>query len=569
MRYFVLATDYDGTLAADGCVNDETIAALKCLQSSTRKLILITGRELDDLQRVFPHLDLFDYVVAENGALLYFPNSREEKLLAAQPPEEFIQALRTRHVEPLSVGRVIVASWHPNENTVLQTIRDLGLELQVIFNKGAVMVLPSGVNKATGLQAALDEMKLSRHNVVGVGDAENDHAFLNLCEFSVAVNNALPMLKEKADFVTNGSRGDGVVELIDKLIAGDLAEVDVHVERHNVLLGNSFDGTEVNINLYNSTILLAGTSGGGKSTLATAVLERVAQQEYQFCILDPEGDYEEFADAVVLGDSDNCPKVEQVIDVLEKPQQNVIINLISVSVKDRPAYFAKLLPALQELRSRTGRPHWIVVDEAHHLIPASWNPASITLPQKLGGLMFITVHPDQIAPAALSLVNTVITLGKSPEQGIQQFCSVVNISQPQLPSQPLQLGDAIIWFPQNTQPLAFHVTPGHTERRRHVRKYAEGELEEDRSFYFTGKEGKLKLRAQNLILFIQMAEGVDEETWLYHLQRGDYSRWFRQAIKDEDLVKATEEIEKRPNISAQESREAIKAAIEQRYTLPA
>ncbi|MBW4565316.1 MAG: Cof-type HAD-IIB family hydrolase [Mojavia pulchra JT2-VF2] len=226
MRYFALATDYDGTLATDGHVNENTLTALERLRASGRKLIMVTGRQLDDLQRVFERIDLFDYVVAENGALLYSPTSGEEKLLGSQPPQEFIQTLRDRHVDPLSVGRVIVATWHPHETTVLETIRDLGLELQVIFNKDAVMVLPSGINKAVGLLAVLDEMKLSPHNVVGVGDAENDHAFLSICELSVGVANALPILKEQVDFVTNGNRGDGVVELIDKIIAADASDTE-------------------------------------------------------------------------------------------------------------------------------------------------------------------------------------------------------------------------------------------------------------------------------------------------------------------------------------------------------
>jgi hypothetical protein len=221
MRYLALASDYDGTLATDGQVNDETIAALERLRQSGRKLLLVTGRELDDLMSVFPQIDLFDLVVAENGALLYNPTSHEEKLLGSQPPEEFIKLLRDRGVDPLSVGRVIVATWHPNETKVLEAIRELGLELQIIFNKDAVMILPSGVNKATGLTAALNELGLSPDNTVGVGDAENDHAFLSLCACGVAVANALPMLKERADFVTAGARGAGVVELIDKMIASE------------------------------------------------------------------------------------------------------------------------------------------------------------------------------------------------------------------------------------------------------------------------------------------------------------------------------------------------------------
>jgi hypothetical protein len=232
MRYLALASDYDGTLATDGRVNQETVAALERLRNSGRKLILVTGRELDDLIQVFEQIHLFDRVVAENGALLYNPATREEKLLGAKPPEEFVKTLRDRGVGPLSVGRAIVATWHPHETTVIETIRELGLELQVIFNKDAVMILPSGVNKASGLKATLSELGLSPHNTVGIGDAENDHALLSLCECGVAVANALDMLKDCADVVTKGARGAGVIEIIDQMIASDLSELSPQLKRH-------------------------------------------------------------------------------------------------------------------------------------------------------------------------------------------------------------------------------------------------------------------------------------------------------------------------------------------------
>ena len=207
MRYLALCCDYDGTLAHDGRVDEPTLAGLEQLLASGRRLVLVTGRELPDLQATFPRLDLFERVVAENGALLYRPATREEKPLAERPPDAFVELLRSRGVAPMSVGRVIVATWQPHEHAVLEAIRELGLELQVIFNKGAVMVLPAGVNKATGLAAALEEMGLSPHNVVGVGDAENDHAFLSLCECSAAVANALPTVKETADLTTRPTTG--------------------------------------------------------------------------------------------------------------------------------------------------------------------------------------------------------------------------------------------------------------------------------------------------------------------------------------------------------------------------
>ena len=156
MRYIALACDYDGTIAADGLVDPSTLKSLQQLRESGRRLILVTGRELPDLLRVLPHIDVFDRVVAENGALVYRPDTRTETALGPPPRPEFVESLRRRGVTPLSVGRVIVATWEPQQEAVLEAIRELGLELQVIFNKGAVMVLPSGVNKATGLTAALE-----------------------------------------------------------------------------------------------------------------------------------------------------------------------------------------------------------------------------------------------------------------------------------------------------------------------------------------------------------------------------------------------------------------------------
>jgi len=223
MRYHVLATDYDGTLAHEGKVDQLTVDALNRLVASGRQLLLVTGREVKELLAVFPEVPMFALVVAENGAVLYRPATNEETVLCDPPPAEFVRTLQARGVAPLSVGRVIVAAWQPHETTVLQAIRDLGLEMQIIFNKHAVMVLPSGVNKATGLSAALTEMRLAPEDVVGVGDAENDHAFLGMCGCSAAVANALPAVKAEADIVLQKDHGAGVAELIDRMIENDLA----------------------------------------------------------------------------------------------------------------------------------------------------------------------------------------------------------------------------------------------------------------------------------------------------------------------------------------------------------
>lgn len=570
MRFYALACDYDGTLAHDGRVDAETLAALKRLVGSGRKLILVTGRELEDLLRVFPQAGLFARIVAENGALIYNPATRKEKVLGEPPPGELIQVLRAKGVEPLSVGRVIMATWHPHETTVLEAIRDLGLERQVIFNKGAVMILPSGMNKASGLKAALRELSLSPHNVVGVGDAENDHALLSLCECAVVVANALPTLKERADLVTRADHGQGVTELIDMMLATDLAELDPRLARHDLVLGTREDGESVRLNPYRESMMLAGTSGSGKSTFVTSFLERLVDHDYQFCIIDPEGDYDEIEDAVVIGDNKHVPDETEVLSLLEKPDENVVVSLLGAKLDDRPAFFQALFLRLMDLRARTGRPHWIVIDEAHHLMLTAWGGASTVVAKDLHGVLLVTVHPDHLSPAILSLIDTVIAIGETPGQTLKSLCEPIGQPPPASPNGKLDVGDAVIWFKRrHVEPFRFHAIPPRAERRRHVRKYAEGELEPDRSFYFRGPERKLKLRARNLEIFLQLAEGVDDETWRYHLGRGDYSRWFREAIKDPELAGEAEAIEKDEGASAEESRARMRELITRRYTAQA
>lgn len=224
MQYAAVAIDYDGTLANRGSVDDTAIAALARLRATGRALILVTGRELEDVRGVFPHLDRFDRVVAENGAVLHRPRTGETVALAPSVSAKLVDALRRRGIQPLSVGLVIAATRTPHEKAVLDTIRNLGLDDTVVFNRGAVMILPEGVTKATGLAVALKELTLDPRTVVAIGDAENDHAFLRLCGLSVAVANALPSVKEECDLVTRGMATAGVIELIDRLIETDFAD---------------------------------------------------------------------------------------------------------------------------------------------------------------------------------------------------------------------------------------------------------------------------------------------------------------------------------------------------------
>ena len=568
MRYLALVTDYDGVIANDGRPSSSAVSAIRRLRSSGRRVILLTGRRLADVIAVFPQLDNFDYVVAENGAVAYDPGARKETLLAKPPPAQFVERLKQLHVDPLEVGQVIISTWLPNQTTVLRAIQEMGLELDIVFNRAAVMVLPAGVNKATGMDHALHELGLSRHEVVGVGVSENDHSFLERSECAATVANAVPSILQAAAVVARGTNGQGLAELIDELIANDLCRVHAPLAQHLLPIGRRADGSDVTVPTYGLNVLIAGPSGSGKSNVAAGIVERLIRQEYQVCIVDPEGDYGTLPDVITIGGQHHALTVNEVLALLEDPRVMLNVNLLGIPLDDRPKFFGQLFPSLQAIRTRTGRPHWIVLDEAHHMLPGDWGHLDSALPKTLGETVLVTVHPDHLAPTVLRLVDVIIAVGPSPEKTIRKLADAIgqHLDWPSgLSNQP---GEAVVWFPRKGEtPFAIKCLLGSAERIRHRRKYAEGNMRY-RSFYFRGPDNRHNLKAQNLAVFAQIAEGIDEATWLFHLRRGDYSRWFRGSVKDSSLAEQAERIEQRQDLRPSETRRLIRSLIEARYTLP-
>lgn len=568
MRYLALVTDYDGVIARDGVPSEDALAAVERVRRSGRRTILVTGRRLDDLRQSCPNLSLFDCVVAENGAVIYEPRTREETILGEPPPTEFIERLKELGVSPLEVGRVIIATWLPHHMSVIRAIQELGLELHLVFNRASVMVLPTGTNKSTGMSYALRKFALSPHEVFGVGDAENDHSFLQGSECAATVANAVPSIRNLAAVVASGANGAGLAELIDELVANDFCHMHDRLQNHVVPIGRRPDGTMVSIPAYGHNILIAGPSGSGKSTVTAGIVERLLHQAYQVCVIDPEGDYGTLQDVITLGNRGHAVTVNEVLAIIEDPKITLNVNLLGIQLADRPEFFSQLFPTLQAMRTRTGRPHWIILDEAHHMIPADWSHGDRALPQQLGETVFVTVHPDHLAPSILPVIDTVIAVGADPDKTLAQFADVIGRPLVWPSGLSHQKGMAVVWLLRQAEPpFSIEILPGRSERIRHHRKYAEGDMRH-RSFYFRGPENRHNLKAQNLAVFSQIAEGIGEETWLFHLRRGDYSRWFRASVKDNYLAGQAERIEQRQDLQPMETRRLIRNLIEARYTLP-
>ncbi len=569
MRYHVVALDFDGTLAQGEQVHPDTVAALERLRDTNRRLIVVTGRELPPLLQLLPRPELFDCIVAENGGLLYFPASGEERPLAAPPPPELVAMLQERGVHPLSVGRVVIGTWEPHQDTVLEAIRTLGLGHQIVFNKGAVMVLPSGIDKGTGLAAALHALCLSPHNAVALGDAENDHAMFDLVECGIAVMNALPAVKNRADLVTNGDHGWGVIEIADRLLEDDLASCAPSNNRHEVLLGRQLDGGTIALPAPNQTILIAGPSQSGKSTITLGLLERLMEQGYQCCVIDPEGDYECLPQAVSVGDATRPPLISEIVQILDHPGQSVVVHMLGVPFDDRPDFYRRLVYQLDELRRLVGRPHWLISDEAHHLLPGYRSPAEVLLPQESGGNIFVTVDPAHLASEALQAIDLVIATGSEAGEVLARTALALDEQLPVLLPGESSERVAFLWHRgKDATATPMIVVPPKVKHRRHRRKYAQGDLGAERGFYFSGAAHECGMRATNLVEFMQIGDRLDEETWRYHLERGDYSRWLNDVIRDPELALAAQQLEQRSDLPISERRARLRRIIEAAYTLP-
>ncbi|OHV86796.1 hypothetical protein ORS3428_22360 [Mesorhizobium sp. ORS 3428] len=166
-------------------------------------------------------------------------------------------------------------------------------------------------------------------------------------------------------------------------------------------------------------------------------------------------------------------------------------------------------------------------------------------------------------------MTLVIALGSKSKKVIETFCQETGAKAPKHISAP-KGKRILVWRPgSGKQAVTVKAIEPRQSLKRHSRKYAEGELDASGSFYFRGPDNAMNLRAHNLIIFAQMAEGIDDLTWEYHLRAGDYSKWFRDQIKDKDLAQETATAEKDKSLSAQESRKRVLDAVRRRYTAPA
>lgn len=532
MRYFALAVDFDGTLAHDGRVRPETLAALQQLKATGRKLILVTGRRLTELESAFTELAIFDRVVAENGAVILNPTDHSVRALASSPPDVLIEHLRRANVA-FQTGHAIVALWEPHQAEAFSAIAELRLEYWVSFNKGAVMLLPAGHTKATGLEAALRDLGLSPLNAVAMGDAENDHSMLAACGLGVAVGNAVPALRLSADVSLDADHGAGVEEVAHALARDDLNGWDANSDRRLSL--GLHDGESVWLPTAGPVVMLTGASGAGKSSYALGILNQLIAGGYQAVVVDPEGDYhDENPGVAVVGSVARSPAIDAIGSLIQEPRGSVVVCLLGIEGARRRTFFAQLLELIADRRETIGRPHWLLIDEAHHMLYASADLPATLQRYRLSSVVLATLHPEALAHTVLRQVTHVIALS-NPSPEIERIASTLGLPPPICRDD--RHGLSLLWEVGELMMTTLDVSPILVPHTRHARKYAECDLGTERSFYFRPTAGATSIRAANVLEFAELLCDIDEPTWRFHQERGDFARWLRECVNDEDLAK--------------------------------
>jgi hydroxymethylpyrimidine pyrophosphatase-like HAD family hydrolase len=452
MWFQVLACDYDGTLATAGKIAPATARALERVRATGRRVVLVTGRRLDDLLDVCPEVDLFDLVVAENGAVLLAPGTGEIEDLAAPPQPSLLARLEAKGV-PFSVGRVIVATVDPHGSKVRDAIRELGLELDVILNREAVMVLPRGVSKESGLERALDRLAISPHNAVAVGDAENDEAFLRRAGLAVAVANAVPSLAAQADIVTTAPDGAGVRELIDAWILPDFEPLRRRLLHRTITLGRRPDGEPLDYPVLGPPLLVTGATRGAATPLVERLVAQLVDEDYVVWLLEARDDDRpgiaqrlgiralgaaelELARFERFGQAERSDGAGRALLPSQRPA-SLVLDVTPLARRQRLDASRRFLRAVVRQRAESGAPHWVVIDEAQEVFAARRKATNPPSGFDWTGVCLVSSQPGLLARAVRMKARHVLSTS------IETLVEGMPVSRSEIPVKRLKSGEAL------------------------------------------------------------------------------------------------------------------------------
>lgn len=551
MKLSVLALDYDGTVARHDTLDARVRQAVADLRAQGVVVVLVTGRILADLRRVAGDLHFVDAVVAENGAVIEFPDTGYSKVVGEPPAPELLDTLRQEGIA-FDAGRVIIEAAADDSGRILAAIRRLELPLALLFNRARVMVLPQALSKATGTLHALTILRLSSHNAVAIGDAENDHELLRACEVGVAVAWGSEALKRTADYVLPGDGPPAVADYVRTLASQKTVPTPGRTRRR-LLLGHTDAGQPLALAVRGRNVLVAGDTKSGKSWVTGLLCEQLILYGYCLCILDPEGDYvslESLPGVVVFGGADPLPRPRDLLRALRHPDVSVVIDLSHAAHDEKLDYLRTVLPALATLRRHTGLPHRIVVDEAHYFL-ADPDVMSL-LDLELNAYTLVTYRASKLHPAILAASQAIVVTRESDPREVEALATLCTACGEQ-PVEDwnrllgnLAVGEAVV-LPMTEEAEGearrIRLAPRLTPHVRHVTKYVDIPVSRRRAFVFAADGAGTRRHARTLREFVAVVEDAKPAALDEHLRKSDFSRWIADIFGDYQLAKEVARLE--------------------------
>ncbi|HET9193910.1 MAG TPA: HAD hydrolase family protein [Vicinamibacterales bacterium] len=552
MKLSVLALDYDGTIAADRGVDAEVRRAIAEARTNGITVLLVTGRILSELRRVAGDLHFVDGVVAENGGVVHFAGSEHTSVLAPRLVESLVTGLAKEQLS-FQTGECLIDADAADGQRLLSVIRGLELPYVLVFNRGRVMVMPQGVSKATGLQTALDMLRLSPRNTVAIGDAENDHELLRLAELGAAVKWGSKALQAVADTVVLGEGPRDTATYIRAMAAADHLPLPARARRY-LRLGHTEDGREFSLAVKGRNVLVAGDAKSGKSWIAGLLCEQLILHGYCVCVLDPEGDYrslEALPGVTILGGEDPPPTPRELLRALRYPDRSVVIDLSRLPQDEKIAYIRAALPAVNHMRRRTGLPHRILLDEAHYFLHDA--EAQHLLDLERNGYTVVTFCASRLPPKLLAATEVMIVTCESNQEELDALYRRCQTCQTQVDDAAWRkllchvgVGQAValpITEEAGGELRLFNIGQRLTPHVRHREKYVDVPVTEQKGFLFTAPAPPA--RARTLREFVAVLEAQPVDRLKGHLQRSDFSRWIGEVFGDRALAAEIGEQEQR------------------------
>ena len=560
----VLAFDFDGTLALNGDVPPEVETALEQCHASGHVLFLVTGRRYETVN--LGHLgDLFAGIVWENGAVLTHTASGETYLPFGQLDTRLLKAIEEAGI-PFERGLAIAATWAPHDQALWHILSSHGGSTSIEYNKSAVMVLPPGATKGTGLERLLTLCGLSPRNLAAFGDAENDLSMLRLAEVSVAVADAVPAVIETADVLATAPGPQGVLEILNEYpLSGKFLDIPLKRERP-ILLGQTESGAAIHIpaaRLAGLNLGVFGNSATGKSWMVGLIAEGLHHEDYQVLLIDPEGDFRGLRVLPrfmsVTGDRATLPPPSAVVSLIDEGGVSLVLDLSQYPISLRSHYLVKLLRALRPVRERKFRPHWIVLDEAQEFMFEGSEVTMMLSPLlEAGGWAVVSYRPDRLSESVLTALHHLL-LTRLTERQIEDYlrthCAVSSMKDANLDQIPI--GSALLCGGE-----LVHLRPSirRVLQVRHLYKYLDVPLPQWKRFSFRTEKGHLGIEAASLHELSCLNTRLPLESLEYHDQREDFVKWADGALGDGGFAARLRKVANR-RYQGEELREALNQVV--------